>query len=71
MGEIIKTLAKGKLLESKIEIELNHPPARGQDQQIHIQSDKFRFEMDKSDYLKFATSILVAAKNLKQSKGIE
>lgn len=71
MGEIIKTLAKGKLLESNIEIELNHPPARGQDQQIHIQSDKFRYEMDKKDYLKFATSILVASKNLKQSKGIE
>jgi hypothetical protein len=71
MGEIIKRLAKGKLLDSNIEIELNHPPAAGQDQQIHIQSEKFRFEMDKKDYLKFATSILVAAKNLKHSKGIE
>jgi len=71
MGEIIKKLAEGKLLDSHIEIELNHPPASGQDQQIHIQSEKFRFEMDKKDFLKFAASILVAAKNLKHSKGIK
>lgn len=71
MGEIIKKLADGKLLGANIEIELNHPPASGQEQQIHIQSNKFRFEMDRSNFLKFATSILVAEKSLKYSKGIK
>ena len=71
MGEIIKKLSEGRILMSDNEIELNHPPASGQEQQIHIQTEKFRFEMDKSDFLKFATSILVAEKNLKHSKGIE
>ena len=71
MGEKIKTLSNGKLLNTDFEVELNHPPVSGQDQQIHIQSDKFRFEMDKKDYIKYALSILVAQKNLKNLKGIQ
>ena len=71
MGEKIKVLSKGKLLNADFEIELNHPPSIGQDEQIHIQSDKFRFEMDKKDYVKYALSILVAEKNLKKLKGIK
>jgi len=70
MGEKIKILSKGRLLNTDFEIELNHPPSSGQDQQIHIQSDKFRFEMDKKDYIKYALSILVAEKNLKGIKCI-
>ena len=71
MGEKIKTLSKGKLLNSDFEIELNHPPLSGQDEQIHVQSDKFRFEMDKKDYLKYALAILVAEKNLKNLKRLK
>ena len=71
MGEKIKTLSKGKLLNADFEIELNHPSSSGQDQQIHIQSDKFRFEMDKKDYIKYALSVLVAEKNLKSLKGLK
>jgi hypothetical protein len=71
MGEKIKILSKGRLLNTDFEIELNHPPSSGQDQQIHIQSDKFRFEMDKKDYIKYALSILVAEKNLKKMKDIK
>ncbi len=71
MGEKIKTLSRGKLLNTDFEIELNHPTIIGQDQQIHIQSDKFRFEMDKKDYIQYALSILVAEKNLKSLKGIK
>ncbi len=70
MGEKIKTLSKGKLLGAEFEVELNHPPSSGQDQQIHIQSDKFRFEMDKKDYIKYGLSVLVAEKNLKNLKGL-
>ena len=68
MGEKIKTLTKGKLLDKEFEIELNHPTVIGNEQQIHIQSNKFRFELEKSDYIKLAFSILVAEKNLKNLK---
>lgn len=71
MGEKIKTLSKGKLLKNDFEIELNHPPVAGADEQVHIQSNKFRFEMDKKDYIKYAISILVAEKNLRKMKGLE
>ena len=71
MGEKIKTLSAGSFLNSEFEIELNHPPLSGKDQQIHIQSNKFRFEMDKKDYIKYALSILVAEKNLKKMKDIK
>ncbi len=71
MGEKIRILSTGKLLNADFEIELNHPPSSGQDQQIHIQSDKFRFEMDKKDYIKYALSVLVAEKNLKSLKGLK
>jgi len=69
MGEKIKILAKGKILDEVFEIELNHPPSNGLDQQIHIQSEKFRFELDKRDFIKYALSILVASKNLRGIKG--
>ncbi|MCF6775584.1 hypothetical protein L3V83_03240 [Thiotrichales bacterium 19X7-9] len=71
MGEKIKTLSKGRLLNTNFEVELNHPTISGQDQQVHIQSNKFRFEMDKKDYVKYALSLLVAEKNLKHLKGIK
>lgn len=71
MGEIIKSIAKGKLIDSEVEIELNHPPVSGLDEQIHIQTDKFRFEMDKKDYIKYALSVLVAEKNFKNLKGLK
>jgi len=71
MGDKIKTLSKGKLLNQNFEIELNHPVLTGHDQLIHIQSNKFRFEMDKKDYLIYALSILLAEKNLKLLKSIK
>ncbi|MCU7835160.1 MAG: hypothetical protein KZQ83_07870 [gamma proteobacterium symbiont of Taylorina sp.] len=71
MGEKIKTLSHGKILNIDFEVELNHPPSKGQDKQIHIQSEQFRFEIDRKDYIKYALSVLVAEKNLKQLKGIE
>lgn len=70
MGEKIKTLSKGKILNNDFEIELNHPPSKGRDEQIHIQSEQFRFEIDKKDYIEYALSVLVAEKNLKKLKGM-
>ncbi len=71
MGEKIKTLSQGKILNVDYEVELNHPPSKGQDQQIHIQSKQFRMEINRKDYIKYALSILVAEKNLKTLKDIE
>ena len=71
MGEKIKVLSKGKLLNTDFEIELNHPPSSEQDQQVHIQSERFRFEMDKKDYIKYALTVLVAEKNLKNLKSLK
>ncbi|MDA8836188.1 hypothetical protein N9N53_04300 [Candidatus Pelagibacter bacterium] len=71
MGEKIKILSKGKISSNNFEIELNHPVSAEQDEQIHVQSNKVRFEMDKKDYIKYALSVLVAAKNLKILKGLK
>tara|TARA_B100001057_G_scaffold247530_1_gene247869 strand:- start:146 stop:361 length:216 start_codon:yes stop_codon:yes gene_type:complete len=71
MGEKIKILSKGKISSNNFEIELNHPVVAEQDEQIHVQSNKVRFEMDKKDYIKYALSVLVAAKNLKILKGLK
>lgn len=71
MGEKIKTIATGKILKSEFEIELNHPPSSGLDEQIHIQSENFRLEMDKKDFIKYGLSVLVAEKNLKILKEID
>jgi hypothetical protein len=71
MGEKIEVLSKGKILNSIFEIELNHPVVRGQDNQIHVQSNDVRLEIDEKDFLKYAFSILVAEKNLKNMKKIK
>lgn len=71
MGEIINTIATGKILKSEFEIELNHAPSSGLDQQIHIQSENFRLEMDKKDFIIYGLSVLVAERNLKTLKEIE
>ena len=71
MGEKIKTLSTSILLNDRFEIELNHPPIAGKDKQVHIQSSKFRLEMNESDFIKYAISILLAEKNLKNLKNID
>ena len=71
MGEKLKNLSKGKIHSIEFEIELNHPTVSGRDQIIHIQSDQFRFEMNKKDFLKYALSVMVAERNLKIIKGIK
>ena len=71
MGEKIEILSKGKILGRDLEIELNHPVVKGQDNQIHLQSNDFRLEIDEKDFLKYAFSVLVAEKNLKNLKKIK
>ena len=71
MGEKIRTLTRGKFLNSNFEIELNHPTTKRGKQQIHLQSDKFRFELDMDNYTKYALLVLLAEKNLKNLKDIK
>ena len=71
MGEKIKILAKGKMFDSDIEIELNRPPSQGCDEQIHLQSKTLRFEIDKKDYIQYALTILFAEENLRQLKKLK
>jgi len=71
MGEKIITLAEGKFFNSEFEIELNAPSRTGQYQEIHIQSNNFRFEVNSKDFHTYAIAILVAERALKESKGIK
>jgi hypothetical protein len=71
MGEKIKILSKGKILNEEFEVELNHPLSKGKSQQIHLQSQKFRVELDRKDYLKYGLSVLAAAKKIKILKRIK
>ena len=71
MGEKLRDLATGKVLGETISIELNHPSFEGEDYQVHIQSNKFRFGLDKNTFIKYSLSILLAEKNLKKLKGLK
>lgn len=71
MGEKVKLLGSFYFKSKIYEIELNKPPVSGATEQVHIQSDNFRLEIDKADYIKFAISILVATSKLKKIKGME
>ena len=71
MGEKIKTISRGRLLNTDFEIELNKPPSNSHEQQVHIQSDKIRFEMEKDEFIQYGLSILVAEKNLMNLKGMK
>lgn len=68
MGEKIKDLAKYRHLNTEYLIELNEPPNKGEDYRIHIQSEKFRLDLPKKDYIKYALTVLSAAKRLKENK---
>jgi hypothetical protein len=70
MGEKIKVLSEGEILNTNFEIELNHPPRVNQEQQIHIQSDNLRLEFDKSEFVEYSLLILLAEKNLLRLKNI-
>jgi len=70
MGEQIRVLARGKVLGREVAVELNHPFAHGGRQQVHLQADKFRVEMDKEEYLVYALAVLAAEHKLKVIKGL-
>jgi hypothetical protein len=71
LGEKIKILSKGKIFGTDFEVELNHPLSKGSKQQVHFQSHRFRVELNRDDYLKYALSVLIAEKKLKSLKKIK
>jgi len=69
MGEKIKILTKCKIFGNDFDVELNHPLSKSRDQQIHIQSDKLRYEIDLKDYIKMALGTSLSGEQLKRMKG--
>ena len=71
MGEKIKDLASIEVWNTEYEIELNLPSSRGQESQVHIQSDSFRIEIDESEYIRVAIAIKFAAEKLRHLKKLK
>jgi len=68
MGEIVKILGKGFVGEELIELELNSPNNDFSSEQVHIQTKNRRLEISKDDFVKYASLVLLAEKNLKHLK---
>lgn len=69
MGRIIKKISSAKIADDQqIDFEVNIPPhGRGEDI-VHIQSDRFRAEFSKSDFIEIAAAIISSAYHLKKIK---
>lgn len=68
MGEKIKNIGKYINRNHKFNIELNHSSDRKKNLEIHIQSSNARFELNESEFFQFASTIALAAENLKKIK---
>lgn len=71
MGEKIASLSKIKFRGSNFEIEMNLPHSKGMKNDIHIQSDNFRFQCKEDDFYKLAANILLSREILRRIKKIE
>lgn len=69
MGEKIRVLGHMYIGDEALDIELNKPPAAGLDYAIHIQNDKFRFDLAMRDFLKMAGAVLESEKQFLWVKG--
>ncbi len=70
MGEILKKLGKILINNDEIEFELNKPHSEKDLRSVHIQSKRFRVEMNEEEFLKLALTVIVAEKKIKKLKGI-
>lgn len=70
MGEIIKKLSTLTFHGEEVDVELNKPHNKGDNDLIHIQSKTLRLDMDKREFVKLGLSILKAEKRLLQYKDI-
>jgi len=71
MGEKIKILGQINVQNATFEIELNHPPSSGKPNQIHIQSENFRMELDEQEFIRFACAVRLAKEKLRRLKQIQ
>lgn len=71
MGEKIALLASGRILGTTFEIEVNKPHAQGMPNDIHIQSERFRYQMNEKEFLKLALTVLAARRKLAFMKGLD
>ncbi len=63
MGELICTIGKIVLGGNEYAIEVNKPNKAGEEDLIHIQNKRFRYECSKAEFICYATSVLRARDN--------
>lgn len=70
MGEKIRDLSTFKIGETNIAIELNDGYSKDYSEyDIHIQSDSVQYYLSDSDFMKLASAIATAKRNLDCLKG--
>lgn len=68
MGEIKDILAQGAFAGGEIKIELNHPVTPNEKEKIHIQTNKFRYELSKQEFRLISSAFLSARGNIQTYK---
>jgi hypothetical protein len=71
LGEKIKSLGHIVVGGLGFEVELNYPPTPGLQQQIHIQSESFRIELDEDEFVRLVCAIRLAKEKLKRLKQLQ
>lgn len=71
MGKILKKLLDKKILDSKLEIELNKEPSDKSSKVVHLSFKNLRLELSKKEFYEISSAIILAEKNLKILKKIE
>lgn len=71
MGEKIRTLANGKLGKTNIEIEENTPHSSKEKNDIHIQTNTFRYQMKSDSFIEAGLIFLSAAEKLSRLKKLK
>ena len=71
MGEKIAILGSAVVSGTEVEIELNHPPRAGLERQVHLQTDRMRYEMSEDDFVRFAATVSLGKANLKRIKKLK
>lgn len=70
MGEKIRDLSTFKIGETNVAIELNDGYSKDYSEyDIHIQSDSVQYYLSDSDFMKLASAIATAKRNLDSLKG--
>ena len=70
MGEKIKKLGEIKIHGKLYDVELNEPNILTKPNQVHIQSEDFRFEINELDFYRMGLLIKIAEQKLKKIKSI-